>query len=104
MGPQGGVDARQQALGAGFLVTGGAVDLAGEIEAADVLGLQGVAQVLGIDVIVLDGVARPGDVGVLKPRNGAYRRQLDVERQAGGNAVGIQLVGGQPLRLHENLV
>ena len=35
-----GIDAGEQALGRRFFVTGGAVDLAGEVQAAYVLGLQ----------------------------------------------------------------
>ena len=39
-----------------------------------------------------------------RPAHGTHQRVLDVERQAGGNPVRVDLVGGQPLRLQKDLV
>ena len=101
---QGGVDACQQALRPGLFITGGAVDLAGEEQALNELRLQCRPQVSRVEKVVFDSVTRPGDVSVFKPLDAAHQFMLHVERQAGGNAVGIDLVGVQPLRLDEDLV
>ena len=55
------------------------------------------------------GVARPGHLGALQPRDAAQERELDVERQRGRDPVGIHLPGSaQPdldaLGLEEDLV
>ena len=68
------------------------------------LGLQAVLEVLGIEIVVFDGVAGPRDAGVLETTDGTHRLQLDIERQAGGNAVGVQLEGVQAFRFDEDLV
>jgi hypothetical protein len=41
---------------------------------------------------------------LLEAADGAHQRQLHVEGQAGGDAVGIDLVRGQPLGLDEDLM
>ena len=41
---------------------------------------------------------------VLEPSDGPHELVLHVEGQAGGDPVRIDLVGVEPLRLHENLV
>ena len=41
---------------------------------------------------------------LLQAANRAHQLQLHVERQAGRDAVGVDLVGGQPLGLEEDLV
>jgi hypothetical protein len=51
------VDARENALRRRFLVAGGAVDLPGEEEARDGLGLQRRLERAGIEVVVFDRVA-----------------------------------------------
>ena len=61
-------------------------------------------QVPWIKVIVFDGVAGARDVGVRKTLYGAHHGELRIEGKAGGNAVGVKLPGGQPFRLHENLM
>ncbi|MNF34622.1 hypothetical protein D3C84_154680 [compost metagenome] len=104
LGAQRGVAAGQQTLRTGLFVTGGAVDLPGEEQAGDHLGFQAVFQVARIEVVVLDGVAGADDMGVFHATDGAHQLQLHVERQGGGNAVGIQLVGGQTFRLDKHLV
>ena len=57
-----------------------------------------------IEEIVLDGVAGPRDVRVLEAPDGAHELALHVERQAGRDAVRIDLVRVEPLGLDEDLV
>src|SRR5690606_3282526 len=64
----GSVQPGEQPLGGSFLVTGGAVDLAGEEQPADHLGFQRVLQVLGIEIVIFDGVARAQDMAFSMPR------------------------------------
>ncbi len=104
LGAASGVDARQQALGAGFLVTRRAVDLTGEEQVVDKFGFQRVLQITWIEEIVLDGVAGPGDMGVFQSGDRAHDLQLHVERQGSGNPVRIELVGIQAFGLDEHLV
>ena len=63
-----GVEAGEQALRRGLLVAGGAVDLAGEEQARDRLGLQRRLQPARIEVVVLDRVAGAGDVRAARSR------------------------------------
>ena len=93
-----GIDARQQALRRRLFVAGGAVDLAGEIQAADELALQAALEAARIEEVVLDGIAGPRDVRVLEPFDGAHELELHVEGQAGRDPVGIDLVRDPGLR------
>ena len=101
---QRGVDAGEHALRRRFLVAGRAVDLAGEEQAGDELRLQAVLQIARIEIVVLDRVARPRDVRALEPGDRTHQRQLHVERQAGRDAVRIDLVRRQAFGLDEDLV
>src|SRR5690606_10293352 len=60
-----GIDAGEKTLRSRFLVAGGAVDLAGEKKAPDRLELERGPEGARVEVVVLDGVARAYDVGVL---------------------------------------
>jgi hypothetical protein len=91
-----GVEAGEQALGRRLLIARGAVDLPGEKQAAYGLAFQAGLESTRIVVIVFDGIARAQDAGVLQPRYRAHQAQLHIEGQAGGDAVGVELVGGQP--------
>ena len=62
----GGVDAGDDALAAGFFVTGSSVDLAGEEQSADGLHFERMSQLARIDGVVLDGVAGADHLGVLE--------------------------------------
>ena len=62
------------------------------------------SQVARIEEVVLDGVAGPREVRVLEPADGAHELVLHVERQAGRDAVRIDLVRLEPLGLDEDLV
>jgi len=94
----------ENSLRRGLFVAGSAVDLAGEKQSADELGLQTRMQVARIEVVVFDGVTGTRDVRVLEPSDGAHELELHIERQAGGNAVGIDLVRGESFRLDEDLM
>ena len=91
-------------MGPGFFVAGCAVDLPSEEQTTNHLGFQAVFQVAWVEVVVLDGIARANDVGVFHPANTAHDLQLHVEWQRCGNAVRIQLMGGQAFRLNEHLM
>src|ERR1700730_3954251 len=98
------IDARQQPLRCGLLVTGGAVDLTGEEQAGDEFALQTVSQIARIEKIVLDGIARPRDVRAFESLDRSDEFMLDVERQTGGYAVRVDLVSIETLGLDENLM
>ena len=98
------VDAGEQALRGGFFVAGGAVDLAREIQARHVLRLERGVQVARIEEVVFDRIAGPRDVRVLEALDAAHERLLHVERQAGRNAVRVDLVRVEAFRLDEDLV
>ena len=101
---QRGVHTREQALGRRLFVAGGAIDLTSKKQALDLARLETVLQRARVKVVVFDGVARAQDVGVLHAGHAAHEGELDVKRQAGGDAVGVNLVGRQALGLQKNLV
>ena len=100
----GGVDAGNQALGGGFLIARGAIELASAEQAAHALGFQGWLELGGGQVVVINRVRRPQHHGLLQARQAAQQLQLDRLRQAGGEALHIDLWGVAPLRLKEDLV
>src|SRR6185312_11804080 len=104
LGGKRGVQAGDQPLRAGFLVAGGAVDLAGEVQARDRLGFQPRLQAARVEVVVLDGVAGTGDVRLFEALDRPHQRQLHVEWQRGGDAVRVDLERVQAFRLDEDLV
>src|SRR6185437_8658428 len=57
-----------------------------------------------IEIVVFDRISGAQDVRAFEPRNRPHELDLDVERQARGDAVGIELVGLEALRLQEDLV
>src|SRR5688500_531764 len=61
-------------------------------------------EVSRVEVVVLDGITGPHDVGAFQARDGVDQFELHIERQAGRNPVWVDLVAGQPLRLEEDLV
>ena len=98
------VDAGEQALRGGFFVAGGAVDLPCEIQSRDVLRLERGVQVARIEEVVLDRIAGPRDVRALEALDAAHERLLHVERQAGRNAVRVDLMRIEAFGLDEDLV
>ncbi len=100
----GGVESRHQALGGGLLVAGGAVELAGAEQAGDPFGFQRGLELGGGQVVVVHGVGRPQHDALLQPRQGAQQLQLQPFRQAGGEALHVQLGGVAAFRFQEDLV
>ena len=98
------VDAGDQPLGGRFLVARRAVDLAGEVQVPDRLGLERRPELRWRGEIVFDGVAVPHDLGVFEPRDQGDDRLLNVARQAGRDAVAIVFEGVSPFGLQEDLV
>ncbi|CCK13877.1 hypothetical protein BN126_4080 [Cronobacter sakazakii 680] len=70
----------------------------------DIFAFERRLQVARIEEIVLNRVTRANNFRVLHPFHGTDDLHLHVERQAGGDAVRVNFVAGQPFRLQENLV
>jgi hypothetical protein len=70
----------------------------------DALALHVGLEIPRIEEVVLDGVAGAGDVGILEATDRTDDLHLHVERQAGGDPVRVEFVGGQAFRLDEDLV
>ena len=75
------VDAGEEPLRGGLLVARGAVDLPGEEEPPDGLGLERCLEAPGVEVVVLDRVAGPHEVRVLQPR---WSAPAPLARRRGG--------------------
>ncbi len=103
-GDAGGVDAGDQPLRAGFLITGRAVDLARQEQARQRPQLQPATEGARIDVVIFHRIAGPDHPRVLQARDGAQDRLLHILRQAGGDAVGVDRGIVQALRLQEDVV
>ena len=102
--PAGDVQGRPQPLGRGLFVTGGAVDLARQPQTGQSLGLQRAVQLHRVGVVVFDGIAGTHHDGMLQTGDGVDHGLLHVQRQAGGDAVGIDLRAVQAFGLQEDLV
>ena len=98
------VGAGDQPLGGRFFVAGGAVDLPGEVQAADRFRFQRRLQLVGRGVVVLHRVAVAHDLGPLQAGDQAEDRVLHVARQAGRDAVDVDFVRVAAFRLEEHLV
>ena len=98
------VRSRDQSLGGGFLIARCAVDLPGEIQPLDALGLQRRVKLRRRTVVVFHSVTRPEDLGIFKATNAPDKAVLHLERQACGNAVYVDLVGVTTLGLQKKLV
>ena len=59
-----------KALGGGFLVAGGAIDLPSQIKPASAVGLEAGLQFAGVDEIIFDGIAGAQHQGPLEPGDG----------------------------------
>src|SRR6185312_2305733 len=86
------------------LVTRRTVDLPREEETVEHARLERRAQIPGIEVVVFDRIPRPCQMGTLEPGDAAHELILNVERQAGGNAIGVDLMRVESLGLHEDLM
>ena len=67
-GRQCGIQAGHDALRRRLFIAGGAVDLSGQEQARQALGLQGRIEFAGIDMVVFDGIARPDHLDPLEAR------------------------------------
>ena len=101
---EGGVDAGHESLAGGFLVAAGAVDLSGEVEAADFAGFEGALELGGVDGVVLDGVAGAEHLGRFEAGDGGEDGELDVDGERGAHAVEVDLVGVEALGFEKELV
>ena len=101
---RGGIETGRETLGSGFLVTGRAVDLAGQEQSRQVSNLQRLVEPPRIDELIFDRIAGPDDLGALQAGDRADERLLHVCRKRSRYAVGIDQGIIQPLRLEENLM
>src|ERR1700760_2886751 len=99
-----GIDPREKALAASLFVARGAVDLASEVEAREALDLESGCQLARIDIVILDGVARPLDDNSFEPRHRFQKRLLDLDGQRSRDAIRIDRVVVEALGLEENLM
>ena len=98
------ISARDQALGAGLFIAGGAVDLPGEEKPAELFGFKARIEIPRIDIIIFDRIAVADHLRVLKPRDRRKESVLHRRRQRGRNPVRIDRVIFEPFRLEENLM
>ncbi|MGC0321911.1 hypothetical protein ABIG06_002540 [Bradyrhizobium sp. USDA 326] len=92
------------ALPCGFFVSGGAVDLPGQEQPAQALGLEGRIELTRIHVVVFDRVARPHHLHPLQAWDAGEDRKLDLLRQRGRDAIGIDRRIVEPFRLQKDLM
>src|SRR5207302_5449902 len=102
--PKRSVDARKKPLGGSLLVAGSAIDLTGEEESLEALRFQRRLQIAGVEVVILDRVARPHDVRPLEAPDRVHQLELHVERQAGGDAVWVDFVAAEAFGLKKQLM
>ena len=102
--PPGRVQAGQQTLRGGLFITRGAIDLAGKEQPLDKPGLQPGIQLARVEKIIFDRITGADDMGLLKALDRAHQGQLRVIGQGSGDAVRIDLAGGQALRFDEDLM
>src|SRR5262249_4089521 len=98
------IEPGDQSLRGCFLIPGRAVDLAGQEEPRQALGLQRWLELTRIDVVVFDRVAWPHDAGALQTRNRGDDGALNLLWQRGGDAVRIDRAVVQSFRLQKDLM
>jgi len=87
-----------------WLTPGRAQDLARQEQAGDGVRHQGLADLPRVHEVVFHRVPGARDLGALQTGDGTDVCDLHVQRQAGGQAAGVDLVRVQALRLDEDLV
>jgi hypothetical protein len=100
----GGINAGDDALGGGLLIAGGAVNLAGVKEVFDEFGFQGRVELVGLDKVVLNRIARAKHAGLFETGDVAERFGLDRLRQGGGKTIEIDFYGIPAFGLDEKLM
>ena len=91
-------------MGGGLLIAGRPVDLPRQPQAGQRLGLQRGLKLHRVHIVVFDGVAGAHHLGMFKAGDGGDHGKLHIQRQAGGNAVGIALLPVQPFRFDKDMV
>ena len=99
-----GVDPRHQTLRGRLLVTRRSVDLAREKETRHAVRLQAGPQLGRLDEVVFNRVAGPQHHRLFQPRQRMHEIVLDLRRKTHREAVDVDLVDVQTLRLEKNLV
>ena len=87
-----GIDTRHQALARRLLISGGAVYLSCEEQAADSLSLERVVQLCGVEKVVFDGIARTVHHNVAEARYALKSLNLHIHRQTRRKAIQVKLV------------
>ena len=100
----GGIDPGHESLHGGLLVSGRPVDLSREVQTINFFRFQGVPQLRRREEVVLDGVPRSEELGILQARDAVNHFHLDIQREAVARAVRIDLRSVPPFRLDENVV
>ena len=100
----GGIETSDQALRGGLLIACRAIDLPCQEQPGESLSLQGGLQFARVHMIVFDGISGPEHPGLLQPRDRRHQRELDLFRQRGGDAVGVDGRVVESLRLQKDLV
>src|SRR5262249_49341315 len=92
-----------ESLASRFFITRCSVNLSGEVQASNKLGLQGREKLGRRKIVILDGVSRAHNVSVLEAWDRADELNLNVVWQAGRNTIYIVLVRMAPFRFEEDL-
>ena len=98
------VDSCDETLAGGLLVSCCAIDLACEVEFAEVFCFEGVMELSWWKEVVFDGIAWPEHAGVFQAGYLAHRLELGFFGQGCGKSIEVGLDGVPPFRLDEDLV
>ena len=94
----------KQSLGGGLLISGAAVDLSAAEKAGDILKLQRLFQLRGIDAVIFNGVGVLDDLHMLESGHRPVHGHLDIVRERTGHSADVHFVCGKTFRLDEDLV
>src|SRR5216683_361625 len=103
-GGESGVYASHKTLGRGLFIARGPVDLAGEEEATNALGLEPPCKLSRLNEVVLDRVPGTQQHRVLEPGQCVYELLLDVAGHRHRKAIHVDFRCVHAFRLEENLV
>ena len=100
----GGMHSGNKPLRRRFLITGGSVYLACAVEPRDGMQFQCRTQSPRVDMVIFDGIAGHTHLDPLQPLHRTKHTKLDIDRKRGGDSVGVDEIGVQPLWFEEDLV